>query len=148
MIPLLNTLINLTVFTYLLIATYTDIKTRLISFKLSIMVIFICLVINIILLNFDIKSILLWILYSCIVGLSLIILAFISKENIGYGDGIAVLVIGMGNGIKCSFLSCGFAFILAAIFASLLLIKKRNTKTTIPFLPFLSTGYTLQYFIL
>ncbi len=148
MIPLLNTLINLIVFVYLLIATYTDIKTRLISFKLSITVIFICLIINIVLLNFEMKSILLWILYSCIIGVSLIVLAFLSKENIGYGDGIAVLVIGIGKGIKCSFLSCIFAFILAAIFALFILIKKRNTKTTIPFVPFLSIGYTLHYFII
>lgn len=143
---ILNTLINFIILGYLTATSYTDVKTRTISLKLSVIVVLICIIMRTVLFNYDMKTILPWLLYGCIAGIVLIILAFISKESLGYGDGAAVLIVGIGDGLKCALLTCGFAFILAAVFACFLLIRKKNRKATIPFLPFLCIGYILQYF--
>ena len=72
------------------------------------------------------------ILYSLMPGMLLLMLSYCTRESIGYGDGLVVLVIGicMGMGI------C----IAAICAAALLALRKAGGKSRIPFVPFLSVG--------
>lgn len=74
-------------------------------------------------------------------GMLMIILACLSKEKIGYGDGICVLLIGMMEGYRrcviLVLLSLGLLFMFCVI---ALILKKVKKETRIPFLPFLLCG--------
>lgn len=82
---------------------------------------------------------------ACLPGILWIILAFATKERMGYGDGVVLLVIGsltdmvitmgivmLGLGVSCV---CGV----------LLLISKRgNRNTDMPFVPMLFLAYIIM----
>lgn len=77
-------------------------------------------------------------LLALIPGLILLLTGFVTRQQIGYGDGIIVLLTGLMVGIKncLSILVLGFGLIFVfSIF--LLLIKKIKKKHRIPFVPFL-----------
>lgn len=68
-------------------------------------------------------------------GMFLLLLAVISKESIGYGDGFAVMIFGLWTNILfCMTVVC-LALCMAGIFAAYLLLQKR--KIPIPFVPFI-----------
>lgn len=76
------------------------------------------------------------------IGIFIIACSFLTKGQIGIGDGIISCFIGIGCGFfeNLSILFC--AFILTAIVSGILLIiKKVKKKTRIPFVPFLFIGY-------
>lgn len=84
---------------------------------------------------------------SLLPGVFLILLAFLTREKIGYGDGIFLLILGAmvsdgGTMLLLLFLS----LVLTAGYAAVLLARKkagRNTK--IPYLPFvLAAAVVLQ----
>lgn len=80
-------------------------------------------------------------------GLFLLILAKITKQAVGYGDGLVLLFIGGSLGFwEClSILFAGlFSVFLAAVFSALLLGRKKDME--IPFIPFLLTGMAGGYF--
>lgn len=74
-------------------------------------------------------------LYRMLPGLFLILLAYLTSEQVGYGDGLAVLILGcfLGAG-KCAAV-CGIAFILSGIFTTGKICLEK--KEPVPFLPFL-----------
>ena len=74
-------------------------------------------------------------LYRMLPGLFLFMLAYLTSEQVGYGDGLAVLILGcfLGAG-KCAAV-CGIAFVLSGLFATGKICLKK--KEPIPFLPFL-----------
>ncbi len=145
---ILYVLIDVILIIYLTVMSYTDIKTKTISLKISIIIATIFLLIQIIIFKFHVKSVLLWCLCGCVVGTTLLILAFITRENIGYGDGIVVLVIGLAIGLKSTFIVCTIGFLLSAIVACFFLIRKKSKKTSMPFIPFIYIGYIFQLFAL
>lgn len=71
-----------------------------------------------------------------------VILSFVTREQIGMGDGLVILCTGF-------FLSCRhimamicMAFAILTVVAIVLLITRRvNCKTRIPFIPFLLVGF-------
>lgn len=76
------------------------------------------------------------------VGIFIIICSFLTRGQIGIGDGIISCFIGTGCGFfeNLNILFC--AFTLAAIVSAVLLIRKKvKKKTRIPFVPFLFIGY-------
>lgn len=77
-------------------------------------------------------------------GVFLLFLAWVTKENIGYGDGISVLLLGGMAGLRnCIWVLC-FSLILLSITGLVLLVIKRvNRKTKIPYLPFLFVAESL-----
>ena len=145
---LFNTLSSFVVLLYLIISSLHDIKTHTISVKLSVCTIIICTIMKLFAFDYDIYTLFMWLICGCIVGSFLLILSFLSKECLGYGDGIALIVTGIGSGLKISFLTCGFAFITASVYACFLLIMKRNKNASFPFLPFICAAYLLQLLIL
>ena len=79
-------------------------------------------------------------------GLFCLFLAFVSKEQIGYGDGWIVGIVGMLSGIKTVLAVFVTAMFGMATFSLLLLVfKKGNRKTELPFVPFLLFAYVFVF---
>ncbi len=76
-----------------------------------------------------------YILQSIGPGGLLLFLSKISKESIGYGDGVVVMLIGLLCGTLFAVVTVGVAFFLSGIYALFLLWKRKGDK--MPFLPFL-----------
>ena len=73
--------------------------------------------------------------YRMLPGLFLLLLAYLTSEQVGYGDGLAVLILGcfLGAG-KCAAV-CGTAFMLSGLFTTGKICLKKEEP--VPFLPFL-----------
>ena len=79
---------------------------------------------------------------GAIPGIICVFISFISREQMGFGDSFIVLFIGILTGYKRVLISFMFALLLLNLFAMfILIIKKGNRKTKIPFIPFLLAGY-------
>ena len=75
-------------------------------------------------------------------GVLCILISYISKEQMGYGDGCIILLIGFLQGWKIASTSFSLAlFLLSIVAAVLLIVKKATRKTRVPFVPFLFMGY-------
>ena len=82
------------------------------------------------------------ILLGATLGLLLLFVSQITSGAIGAGDGYIMLAIGIYLGIWNSLNLLFWALLFAAIFSlGLIKIKKKNRKTTIPFIPFLLCAY-------
>lgn len=68
-------------------------------------------------------------------GMLLLLLSLCTKESIGYGDGLVVLLLGLWCGGFFTVVVVGIAFFLTGFYALFLLLK--GSRQTIPFLPFL-----------
>ena len=80
-------------------------------------------------------------------GIFLLILARITREAVGYGDGLVLLFIGLSLGFwECIgiFFAGLLGVFLAAVLALLLFGRKKGLE--IPFIPFLFTGLAGGYF--
>lgn len=73
---------------------------------------------------------------STLPGAVFLVMAFFSGENIGYGDGVAALVLGLWTGGIFCMLTLGIGIFLVGVYAIFVLILKRGQKQ-IPFMPFL-----------
>ncbi|SHI25894.1 leader peptidase (prepilin peptidase) / N-methyltransferase [Butyrivibrio fibrisolvens DSM 3071] len=78
---------------------------------------------------------------SLIPGGIVLALAYLSKEQIGYGDGLVILSLGPVFGLINVIIGLCAAFVISALFSIALLIsKKAGKKSQLPFLPFLTAG--------
>ncbi|NLL93709.1 MAG: hypothetical protein GX225_06220 [Clostridiales bacterium] len=137
LIPILILLI------YLILCTYTDIKTSTISLMLSAIVACLLIICNILICH----SSLLQLIISLIPGIFLLIISLVSHGALGIGDGVIILIVGLGM----NFSSCTFvlflSLFLSTIFSFIIFIKKRNLKSSFPLAPFILCGYTLTLLI-
>lgn len=78
-------------------------------------------------------------------GILMLLISFISKENLGYGDGLAVIVLGLWTGWIFTLLTVCTGIILSSGYSLVYLLQHR--RNTIPFIPFLLLGMevTLLY---
>lgn len=85
------------------------------------------------------------VLISCLPGVLSIGVSWLTKEMIGYGDGIVLLMMGVYLPIS-QLLSIGMlAFFIAGIVALILLTAGRKKGSyRMPFIPFLSVAYGLE----
>lgn len=75
-------------------------------------------------------------------GILLVILAKITEQSIGYGDGIILAEIGFITGVGRCTLILAAAMALAAFFSlGVLVIKKVDKRYRIPFVPFMTISY-------
>lgn len=87
---------------------------------------------------FDMNQNILEKILAFIPGMITIVVSWITKESIGYADGLGILVLGILMGARhCVFVICISLFILSLLGMLLLLIRKANRKTRIPYFPFL-----------
>lgn len=86
-----------------------------------------------------------WI-YGLLPGVFLLIVAKLTGEKIGYGDGILLLILGNFLHFKEVWMLLQTALLLLMIFSfSLIFSKKADKKCEIPFLPFLWLAHTILW---
>lgn len=74
-------------------------------------------------------------------GMLALVLVFLTREQIGYGDAVCLIV--LGNVVSARILSGAVmtGLLLLDVCSVVLFLRKRvNRRTTIPFLPFLTVG--------
>lgn len=77
-----------------------------------------------------------------VVGVLFLILGWITKEAIGYGDGITILIFGIYEGVPEMLPVVISAFFLSGIWGIFTLIRfRRQLDISMPFLPFLLLAY-------
>lgn len=78
---------------------------------------------------------------SLLPGAGFFLLGFLTKEKVGYGDGWALLMIGLFMGIyRCFLIVLAGLMLESAVVIVLLAIGKVKRDREIPFLPFLLLG--------
>lgn len=77
-------------------------------------------------------------------GFALLLLAFLTREGIGYGDGAAVAALGLWTGGYFAMMATAVGITLAGFYGVFCLIKKK--KEFIPFMPFLLVGMEVVLF--
>lgn len=125
---------------FLAVCTITDLKERQIYLGYCFINIGMALLINLLFQNMD------WINIISGIGLGCIffLISVITKEALGKGDAVIILVLGSICGIEISFEIVIWGFILCSIVSIFeILIKKKNIKSDIPFAPFLLLGCIL-----
>ena len=86
------------------------------------------------------------VLLACIPGVILLIFSWLTKEVIGYGDGIVFLIMGTYMSLSQICAIGMSAFSIAGIFALILIvIFHKKGKDQIPFIPFLVLAYGMEY---
>lgn len=76
-------------------------------------------------------------------GTALLILAWATGKA-GWGDGVAVMALGLAGGYESCLTALFGGLILTALFSGgLLLTRKAGRNTKIPFVPFLTAGWLL-----
>ena len=84
------------------------------------------------------------ILGGIFIGIALLILAKVTKEKIGYGDGWVLMVSGIYLGVRGNMYLLLLSLFLASLVSICLLVfKKVNKKTELPFVSFVLPGYLL-----
>lgn len=77
-----------------------------------------------------------------LVGFILLGISYITRQKIGIGDGLIVILLGANLGFEGVVFVLLYALTLSAIWAAvLLIIKKVNRYHTIAFIPFIFIGY-------
>ncbi|MCL2717868.1 MAG: prepilin peptidase [Lachnospiraceae bacterium] len=125
---------NIIVAVFLALCTYFDIKSKWIPLKL--IVLFGLVIIGICFKSGDSAN---WeILIRIMPGIFLLLIAFVTNQAIGYGDGIVILLIGLATDIHLVITFILIAFLLSAMVSIFILISgKGNRQTRLPFMPFL-----------
>lgn len=77
-------------------------------------------------------------------GGMMILLAILTKEGIGYGDGMTVMVLGLWTNVWFTTGVLCVAILLSGIFGSICLIVTK--REVIPFVPFLLAGLEVMLF--
>lgn len=84
------------------------------------------------------------ILFSMIIGVTLLVAAKISNQRIGYGDGIIFLILGLWIGFWDGISLLFFSLILSSIISVYLVIVRRKGRDyRIPFIPFVTAAYII-----
>ena len=77
-------------------------------------------------------------LAGIIVGALFLLAGWVSRESIGYGDGIGLMVLGCMEGVQRMIPVIFGAFLLSAVFGMWKLVGRRESReSTMPFFPFL-----------
>lgn len=125
---------------FLMINTIMDIKTK----KVSMIVILVGMIVGIGI-KLKLEMFFQWeSLWAIIPGVVVLGFSFITRQQIGYGDGMTIIMLGLFvtsiQIISICMLAVWFAGIVSIV---LLLILHKNKKYEIPFIPFLFVSYVL-----
>lgn len=81
------------------------------------------------------------------VGAAVVIISLATAGKIGMGDGLLLCVTGLGLGFWGNLELFAIALLLASVISIILLVfRLANRKKSIPFVPFLLTGYLFLIF--
>ena len=80
-------------------------------------------------------------LISLVPGIMLLFLSFITRQGVGYGDGLLLLSVGPAVGAVALVPGICVAVMVSGLFSGVLLaLRKAGRKTRIPFVPFMTFG--------
>ncbi len=81
-------------------------------------------------------------------GALCLLVSYLGRQGLGYGDSVLVLICGISLGIRNCMWITFTAFFWAGIWAVILLLIRRaeDQKKAFPFVPFLLLGYMIQGF--
>lgn len=123
---------------FLIISTLIDLRKKEVNISLCISVALVGLIYEIFISKTDILSIILGILP----GIFLMLTSIVTNEEIGKGDAAILSTIGIFLGLKKTILVLIYALFSTIIIGGiLLLIRKKNKKYKIPFVPFILFSY-------
>jgi leader peptidase (prepilin peptidase)/N-methyltransferase len=125
---------------FLTVNSITDLKNKRVYLVVSVAFAIAGIIVNIIFRRHSLISILL----SLGIGVILIIISKVTREAIGMGDGIIILVLGVLNGAYENLLISLYGFLISFLVSAFLLItRKFGRKDKIPFIPCLLAGYII-----
>ncbi|MBE5848255.1 MAG: hypothetical protein E7300_11350 [Lachnospiraceae bacterium] len=131
---------SLGILLYLIKASYTDIRKRRIPVQEVMAIALILFLLALIGGCMEKER-----LYSMIPGLILLFIAYATNEQIGYGDGLVFLLLGMHTSLMelmgILLMSLFFCTILSI---GLLILKKCEKRTSLPFIPFITGAYLVR----
>ena len=79
------------------------------------------------------------------VGVFFLVVSRITREGMGYGDSLGILVLGEYLGIRGILMVLADAFFILGLFSmAVLCMKRMSKKCVLPFFPFLTCGYVLM----
>ncbi|MBR4669717.1 MAG: prepilin peptidase [Butyrivibrio sp.] len=139
-------IIYILMFIFMFVLSVQDIRNREISAKLLMICAVISIsgaVIGILSNNMSIIDVAI----SLLPGAGLLLLSFVTRQQIGYGDGLIALILGPALGIEILIIGLMAAFFGSGVFSLILLaVKKAKRKSRIPFVPFITLGTVVAYF--
>ncbi len=125
---------------FLLIEGYRDLRQR----NISIIAVWIVGVLGTILQFEGIKENGIEIAGGIIIGALILLLAKLTDEKIGYGDGWVLMISGLYLGFRDNMYLLLISLMLASFISIILLLtKKADKKTELPFVSFMFPGYLL-----
>ena len=126
---------------FLIFESVIDIKKREISITASVIISLIAVLLIVFAKDIHILSM----VFGLCEGILLMILSHVSKEQIGFGDGIILCATGLILGWKDNLTMFFFSCLICALFSiCLMTIKKADKRTKIPFVPFMVPGFILS----
>lgn len=86
--------------------------------------------------------------FALLPGLFLLSVSFCTREKVGYGDGLLVVI----SGLLVGFHKCCFSLLISLVGCSvcamfLLVLHKVKKSSSIPFAPFLALGLGVGFFV-
>lgn len=134
----------ITAFLFLLIGSVLDVKTR--RLPLLYLLLFGCA--GILALCFGTPRDPAVFFRALLPGLLLLVIGAATREGVGYGDGVVVLILGILLGARlCAGAVLAGLFLSALCSCLLLLFKRVNGKSRIPYIPFLTAGLGVITFV-
>ena len=86
--------------------------------------------------------------YSLIPGLTFILISFATKEKVGYGDGLILIVAGFVLGFYQCFFGLCISLVCSSVFSLLLLVLHKADKDSgLAFVPFLTIGMGVSFIV-
>ncbi len=83
-----------------------------------------------------------WQFLGAIVGIGIILISVCTKQAIGLGDGLVLLVVGIFIGLWKTLMILFLAGILVAVVGIIMMVQKKgNLNTSLPFIPFILAAY-------
>jgi len=85
------------------------------------------------------------VLISIIPGLTLLIISFISKEMVGFGDGVIVGCMGICSGIYKEIIVLGISFLLIwlSCIVGIICGRRIHRKTALPYVPYVLMAWII-----
>ncbi|MDE6748759.1 MAG: prepilin peptidase [Lachnospiraceae bacterium] len=85
---------------------------------------------------------------SLLPGMFFLLLGFCTREKVGYGDGLMLIILGLFLGFFRCFLILCVGLIFSSVFALILLIfRKAGRNSRLPLIPFLTIGMGVSFFV-
>ena len=86
--------------------------------------------------------------FSLLPGIFFLLISFCTREKVGYGDGLLLIMTGLCIGFAQCFLGLCIGLVLSSVFVlTLLVLHKAEKNSEIPFVPFLTIGMGVSFFI-